>query len=210
VASTFPQSEEEAIHKYQQFNLIYAQSGYLYTILPDAPKLVPFGKEKPRMSHAANGMIGTTTHHKPYIQPPPMYGAPQYPQPYGGPSYYPPPPYQQPYPFTPPPPMSGPSPTPMMHPGSQPSSCSPSTSTYNLGTSESALPSYEPYGSLPQNNLYFPFPSPPQPVSPPHGKPHTNVNFVQPSSIQQLYTFEQLNMENLAHQSNNAKNKGKN
>jgi hypothetical protein len=110
-----------------------------------------------------DGLIGTTTHHNPYIQPPPMYGAPQYPQPYGGPSYYPPPPYQQPYPVSPPPPMSGPSSTPMMRPTSQPSSGSPSTSTYNLGTSESASPSYAPYGSLPQNNLYFPFPGPPQP-----------------------------------------------
>jgi hypothetical protein len=38
VASTFPQSEEEAISKAQQFDLIYAQSGYLYTVLPDAPQ----------------------------------------------------------------------------------------------------------------------------------------------------------------------------
>jgi hypothetical protein len=55
------------------------------------------------MSHVVYGLIGTTTHHNPYNQPPPMYGAPQYPQPYGGPSYYPPPPYQQPYPVSPPP-----------------------------------------------------------------------------------------------------------
>jgi hypothetical protein len=106
--------------------------------------------------------------------------------------------------------MSGPSSTPMMRPTSQPSSGSPSTSTYNLGTSESASPSYAPYGSLPQNNLYFPFPGPPQPVSPPHGQPHVDVNFVQPSPIQQLHTFEQLNTENPSHQSNNAKKKGKN
>jgi hypothetical protein len=196
VASTFPQSEEEAINKAQQFDLIYAQSGYLYTVLPDAPRPVPFGQDKPGMSHAVDGLIGTMTHHNPYIQPPPMYGTPQYPSIYGGPSYYPPPPYQQPYPVTPPPPMSGPSPTPMMRPTSQPSSGSPSTSAYNLGTSESASPSYAPYGSLPQNNLYFPFPGPPQPVAPPHGQPHADVNFVQPSPIQQLHTFEQLNMEN--------------
>jgi hypothetical protein len=44
------------------------------------------------MSHAVDGLIGTMTHHNPYSQPTPMYGAPQYPQPYGGPSYYPPPP----------------------------------------------------------------------------------------------------------------------
>jgi hypothetical protein len=93
VAFTFPKSEEEDISKAQQFDLIYAQSGYLYIVLPDASKLVPFGQDKPRMSHATDGLIGTTTHHNPYIQPPPMYGAPQYLQPYGGPSYYPPPPY---------------------------------------------------------------------------------------------------------------------
>ena len=37
VASECPQSKEEAILKAQQFDLIYAQSGYLYTIIPDAP-----------------------------------------------------------------------------------------------------------------------------------------------------------------------------
>jgi hypothetical protein len=109
------------------------------------------------MSHTTNGLIGTMTHHNPYNQPPPMYGAPQYMQPYGGPYYYPPPPYQQPYLVSPPPPMSGPFPTPMMRPTSQPSLGSPSTLAYNLGTSESTSPSYSPYESLPQNN--FPFPS---------------------------------------------------
>ena len=32
-----PQIEEESILKAHQFDLIYAQSGYLYTIIPDAP-----------------------------------------------------------------------------------------------------------------------------------------------------------------------------
>jgi hypothetical protein len=111
---------------------------------------------------------------------------------------------------SPPQPMSGPSPVPMMHSTSQPSSGSPSTSTYNLGISESASPSYAPYGSLPQNNPYFPFPCPPQSVSPPHGQPHAYVNFVQPSPIQQLHTFEHLNTENPTHQPDNSKKKGKN
>jgi hypothetical protein len=91
VASTFPQSEEEAISKAQQYDLIYAQSGYLYTVLPDLPKPVPFGQDKPGMSHSADGLIGTTMHHSPQPQPPPMYGTPQYPPAYGGTSYYPPP-----------------------------------------------------------------------------------------------------------------------
>jgi hypothetical protein len=60
------------------------------------------------MSHSADGLIGTTTHHNPHLQQPPMYGTPQYPSVYGGPPYYPPPPYQQPYPVSLPPPISGP------------------------------------------------------------------------------------------------------
>jgi hypothetical protein len=162
------------------------------------------------MFHATDGLISTMTHHNPYIQPPPMYGAPQYLQPYGWPSYYPPPSYQQIYHVACPPPMSGPLPTPMMFSTSQRILGSPSTSTYNLGTSGSASPSYAPYGSLPQNNPYFSFPSPLQPIAPPHGKPHVRVSFVQPSPIQQHHTFDNLNMENPTHQSNNAKKKGKN
>jgi hypothetical protein len=177
VASTFPQTEEEAIIKAQQKDLIYSQSFYLYTILPDAPRPVPFGQNKPAMSHMIDGLIGTTTHHNLNIQTPPMYSTPQYPSIYGGPFYYPPPPYQHPY---------------------------------NMGTSESTMPSYAPYGSLPQNNPYFPFLVPPQPIAPPQGQPHVGFNFVQPSPIQQFQNFEQLNTENLAHQPNNAKNKGKN
>src|SRR5713101_4720233 len=38
VGAERPQTEEEAILKAQQFDLIYAQSGYLYTIIPDAPR----------------------------------------------------------------------------------------------------------------------------------------------------------------------------
>jgi hypothetical protein len=41
--STFPQSEEEAISKAQQFDLIYAQSCYLYTLFPYEPGPIPFG-----------------------------------------------------------------------------------------------------------------------------------------------------------------------
>jgi hypothetical protein len=108
VASTFPQSEEEAISKAQQYDLIYSQSGYLYTVLPDLPKPMPFGQDKPGMSHSADRLIGNTTHHNPQPQQPPMYGTPQYPSAYGGTPYYPPPPYQQPYPVALPPPISGP------------------------------------------------------------------------------------------------------
>jgi hypothetical protein len=203
VASTFPQSEEEAISKAQQYDLIYAQSGYLYTVLPDLPKPVPFGQDKPGMSHSADGLIGATTHHGPQPQPPPMYGTPQYPPAYGGTSYYPPPPYQQPYPVAIPPPISGPPPAPPIHPPIPTTSGTPSTSHYS--TSESTTPSYAPYGAAPPQNPYFPFPGPPQPMAPPH--PHAGVNFVQPSAAQQYQNFEQLNTAN---PSNNAKKKGRN
>jgi hypothetical protein len=93
VASTFPQSEVEAISKAQQYDLIYSQSGYLYPVLPDLPKPMPFGQDKLEMSHSADRLIGNTTHHSPQPQPPPMYGILQYPLAYGGTSYYPPPPY---------------------------------------------------------------------------------------------------------------------
>jgi hypothetical protein len=105
------------------------------------------------MSHSADGLIGTTTHH----QKTPMYRTPQYPLVYGGPPYYAPPPYQQPYPITLPPPINGPHSTPIIHPVVQPSSGTPSTSAYTLSTSEITMPSYIPYGPFPPNKLYFPF-----------------------------------------------------
>jgi hypothetical protein len=206
VASTFPQTEEEAISKAQQYDLIYAQSGYLYTVLPDLPKPVPFGQDKPGMSHSADGLIGTTTHHGPPPHPPPMYGTPQYPPAYGGTPYYPPPAYQQPYPVAAPPPTSGPPPAPPIHPPISTSSGTPSSSTYS--TSESTQPSYVPYGSVPPQNPYFPFTGPPQPNAPPH--PHAGVNFVQPSAAQQYQNFEQLNTANPPHPANNNRRKGKN
>jgi hypothetical protein len=106
--------------------------------------------------------------------------------------------------------MSGPASTPMMCLDIQPSSGTPSTSAYTLSTNEIIAPSYVPYRSLTQNNSYFPFPGPPQPMAPPQGQPHIGVNFVQPSPLQQFQNFKQLNMENMTHQSNNAKKKGKN
>jgi hypothetical protein len=209
VASTFPQYEEETIRKSQQYDLIYAQSRYLYTVLPDIPRPVPFDQDKPGMSHSVDGLIGTTTHHNPYIQPPPMYGTPQHPPIYGRLPYYPPPPHPHPYPIIPPPPTSGPTSTPMMCLAIQPSSRTPSTSGYTLRTSEIITPSYVRYRSLPQNNSYFPFLGPPPSMAPPQGQPHVGVNFVQPSPIQKFQSFEQLNTKNPSHQSNNAKKKGK-
>jgi hypothetical protein len=91
-----------------------------------------------------------------------------------------------------------------------PSSGNTSTSSYSLGTSESPTPSYVPYEIISTTESILPIPCPPQPISPPQGQPHAGVNFVQPSPIQQVHHFKQLNMENLTHPSNNAKKKGKN
>ena len=147
---------------------------------------MPFGQDKPGMSHLADGLISASTHHVPQPQPPPMYGTPQYPSAYGGTSYYPPPSYQQPYPVSMPPPISGPPSVPPIHPPIQMSSITPSNSSYS--TSERTTHSYVTYGSLPPQNPYFPFPGPPQPMAPLH--PHVGVNFVQPSPVQQYQNFE--------------------
>jgi hypothetical protein len=99
---------------------------------------------------------------------------------------------------------------PMMHLVSQPSTSSPSTPAYNPNSGGSTSTSYTSYGSSPQNNPYFPFLVLPNKLLLHQGQPHVSVNFVHPSPIQQVQTFEQLNMENLAHQPNNSKKKGKN
>ena len=104
---------------------------------------MPFGQDKPGMSHSTTGLIGNTTHHNTQPQQPPMYVTPQYPPTYGGSPYYHPPPYPQPYPLNFPPPTSRPLPTPTIHPTTQPSFGTPSTSTYTLNTSESSrLPTH--------------------------------------------------------------------
>jgi hypothetical protein len=176
----------------------------------DAPRPLPFGQDKLDVSHNADGLIGSMTHHNPYNHPSPTYGENPYPQPYGGATYYPPAPHLQSYPVGHSQPLGAPPQVPMMHPISQFSTSSPSTPTYNPNNGGSTSTSYTLYGSSPQNNPYFPFPSPPQQVSPPPRQSHVCVNFVYPSPIQQVQIFEQLNMKNLAHPLNSAKKKGKN
>ena len=62
VAFKHPQTEEEAILKAQQFDLIYAQSGYLYTIIPNAPRADTSYRDALGASHAADGIIGSISH----------------------------------------------------------------------------------------------------------------------------------------------------
>ena len=71
VASERPQSEEEAILKAQQFDLIYAQSGYLYTIIPDAPRPSTSYRNAPGASHVANDIIESVSQQpQPRLTPP--------------------------------------------------------------------------------------------------------------------------------------------
>ena len=37
VTSNFPQSEEDVLHVELKFDPIYAQSGYVYTVIPNLP-----------------------------------------------------------------------------------------------------------------------------------------------------------------------------
>ena len=53
-----------------KYDLVYAQSGYVYTVLPDLPR--PGGANALRASHATNGIVGALFNL--YDQPPMGYG----------------------------------------------------------------------------------------------------------------------------------------
>jgi hypothetical protein len=52
-------SEEDAIMRAQQLELIYSQSGLLYEILPDAPRSI-LDKTRQRAGPHADGIVGST------------------------------------------------------------------------------------------------------------------------------------------------------
>ena len=56
-----------------KYDLIYAQLGYVYAVLPDLPR--PGGANALGASHATDGVDGTLSN--PYAQPPMEYGFPQ-------------------------------------------------------------------------------------------------------------------------------------
>ena len=60
VAQQRPTSEEDAITKSQYLELIYTQSGYIYNILLNAPRLQTY-QEFPGVSNSADGLIGSLT-----------------------------------------------------------------------------------------------------------------------------------------------------
>jgi hypothetical protein len=58
VATSGVFSEEDAIMRAQQFELIYSQSGLLYTILSDAPRSI-LDKTRQRFGPHADGIVGS-------------------------------------------------------------------------------------------------------------------------------------------------------
>ena len=68
--------DEEAaipIQQAQHFDLIYAQSGYLYTILPDAPRHLSLEAPIRGTSDAVDGLIGNVESMPPPYTPPKSY-----------------------------------------------------------------------------------------------------------------------------------------
>ena len=73
VTSHFPQTEEATLQIALKYELIYAQSGYVYIVLPDLPR--PGGTNTWGASHSADGIVGALSHLN--AQPPMGYGLPQ-------------------------------------------------------------------------------------------------------------------------------------
>jgi hypothetical protein len=59
VATSGVFSEEDAIMRAQQLELIYSQSGLLYEIFPDAPRSI-LDKTRQRVGPHADGIVGST------------------------------------------------------------------------------------------------------------------------------------------------------
>ena len=72
-ASHFLQTEEFFLQIALKYDLIYAQSGYVYTVLLDLPR--PSGANTPGESHATEGIVGSISHS--YTHPPMCYSFPQ-------------------------------------------------------------------------------------------------------------------------------------
>ena len=70
---TFLKTEEATLQIALKYDLIYAQSGYVYIVLPDLPR--PGGANALGASHATAGIIGALSHL--YTHPPMGYGFPQ-------------------------------------------------------------------------------------------------------------------------------------
>lgn len=75
VASHFPQSNEDELQVALKFDLIYAQSSYVYIVIPDLPRSAIFNAT--RSSHVADAIVGTISNPQPYAPPPVSYVQPQ-------------------------------------------------------------------------------------------------------------------------------------
>ena len=64
--SHFHQTEEEVLYTNLRHDLIYAQSSYVYTIIPNLPR--PGSANASRESHTADGIVGSLSHSSPYTQ----------------------------------------------------------------------------------------------------------------------------------------------
>lgn len=67
VTSQFPQSKEEALQIALKLDLICAQSGYVFIVIPDLPR--PSSANAPGEYHVADGIVGTIPHPQPYAPP---------------------------------------------------------------------------------------------------------------------------------------------
>jgi len=72
----FPHTKEDALYIALKYDLIYDESGYVYTFLPDLPQ--PSVTNVPRASDAIDNIIGSLSHPQPppYPQVPMSYGQP--------------------------------------------------------------------------------------------------------------------------------------
>lgn len=75
VASHFPQFEREALQIALKFDMIYAQLGYVYIVIPDLPWRGVANTSG--ASHAIGGIVGTLSHPQAYAPPHKSYGQPQ-------------------------------------------------------------------------------------------------------------------------------------
>ena len=72
VASHFPQTEEATLQIALKYDLIYAQTSYVYIVLPDLPR--PSDSHTLGAPHAVDSTVGAISHT--YAQPPMGYGFP--------------------------------------------------------------------------------------------------------------------------------------
>ena len=72
VASHFPQTEEATLQMALKYDLIYAQTGYVYTVLPDLPRLG--NAHAPGAPPTTDSIVGAISN--PSAQPPMSYGFP--------------------------------------------------------------------------------------------------------------------------------------